>query len=110
MTDGADVDGLVIRVSEIGSSGDVKVVNNYTVPRRDFVILSKCVGRLMMKTTYKVCIVANISSRVGKEIDCYDPVVNTLEEDTVDVSNCAQQTTAVEVRDQLENSSSSGGE
>ena len=110
MTDGTDVDGLVIRVSEIGSSGNVKVVNNYTVPRRDFVVLCKCVGRLMTKTTYDVCIVANISSRVGEEIDCYDPVVITLEEDREDVSTCAQQTTVVEVSDRLEDSSSSGGE
>ena len=98
----------MITVRELNSNGDIKITNNYTIPRRDFVQRPKCVGKLMEKTTYEVCIVANITGRTGEEIDCFDSFVRTLEVDTVDVSNCAQPTT-IEVGSRLEDSSSSSG-
>ena len=107
--DGVSEEGLVITVRELNSNGDIKITNNYTVPPRDFVQRSKCVGKLMVETTYEVCIVANISGRSGEEIHCFDSMVLTLEEDLGNVEGCAQPTT-VEIGSRLEDSGDSGGE
>ena len=92
MTAGTTVDGLVIRLSEIDSSGVIKVIKNYTVPSGGFSRLFMCVGELTLKTTYEICIVANTSGRASEEMDCYESVVRTLEEDARDVSSCAAPT------------------
>ena len=96
----------MISVREIISpGGEVKVTRNYTVPEANFAQLSMCVGGLTLKTTYEVCVVANISSRVGEEIDCDGSLVRTLEEETIDVSSCAAVTAEDSYRVSLETSS-----
>ena len=66
-------------------------IRNYTVPGTESSRRSLCVGGLTLKTTYEVCIVANVSGR-AEESDCAAMLVRTLEEDTMDVSSCVLPT------------------